>query len=392
MSSSDFDNIALYSFANVSTKLKCPPLPYFGNSRSVADFIKLNRIGEGTYGVVYRAKDTAEDNAIVALKRIRMEKDKEGLPICSMREINILRSLDHMNIVKLRDVVVGRPLEYVFLVMEYCEHDLANLMENMTTAFTEAQIKCLLLQLMTGVHYLHCNFIIHRDLKLSNLLLKNDGTLKIADFGLARNNGLPKQALTPVVVTLWYRCPELLLGSRFHTSAVDIWAAGCIMAELLLCKPIMPGNSEIHQMQLIIELLGSPNEKIWPSYVDLPFAEKFTFKHQPYNNIKQKFPWLSSVGILLLNNMFTFDPCKRITALDALNSAYFKEKPLPVNKSMIPSFPEHRNFKEVWDETEGGRGGKKYRDAAGGESSKKRGNTKVTDDLIERMKTKIKKK
>jgi len=201
-SSSDFDNIALYSFANVSTKLKCPPLPYFGNSRSVADFIKLNRIGEGTYGVVYRAKDTAEDNAIVALKRIRMEKDKEGLPICSMREINILRSLDHMNIVKLRDVVVGRPLEYVFLVMEYCEHDLANLMENMTTAFTEAQIKCLLLQLMTGVHYLHCNFIIHRDLKLSNLLLKNDGTLKIADFGLARNNGLPKQALTPVVVPM----------------------------------------------------------------------------------------------------------------------------------------------------------------------------------------------
>ena len=178
MMSNDFENITLYSFNEIQKAVKCPKFPYFGNSRSVADFIKLNRIGEGTYGVVYRARDTLDDT-VVALKRIRMEKDKEGLPICSLREINILLNLQHKNIVELNDVVVGRPLEYVFLVMEYCEHDLAGLLDNMSTAFTEAHIKCLLLQLLEGVRYLHINFIIHRDLKLSNLLLKNDGTLKI---------------------------------------------------------------------------------------------------------------------------------------------------------------------------------------------------------------------
>lgn len=384
--SNDFDKISLYSFKDTSKPIKLPKLPYFGHSRSVADFIKLNRVGEGTYGVVYRAKDT-EDDSIVALKRIRMEKDKEGLPICSLREINLLLSLQHRNIVVLHSVAVGRPLEYVFLVMEYCEHDLASLVDNMTTPFTEAHIKCLLLQLLEGVHYLHQNFVIHRDLKLSNLLLKHNGTLKIADFGLARRNGKPDQALTPVVVTLWYRCPELLLGSRIHTSAIDIWAVACVMAELLLYQPIMPGKSEIQQMQLIIDLLGSPNEKIWPAYVDLPLAKKFSFKHQPYNNIKQKFLWLSSSGISLLNNMFMFDPSKRISAIDCLNCSYFKDKPLPVNKSIIPTFPEHRNFKKVWDDKDNEHNKKSSKDFG-----KKRKSAKVTDELIQRMKTKIKKK
>ena len=178
---SDYNEaVTLYSFKDPKNSCKCHKLPFFGNCRSVAEFQKLNRVGEGTYGVVYRAKDTISGD-IVALKRVRMEKDKEGLPISSLREISLLLQLKNENIVKLKEVVVGRPLEYVFLVMEYCEQDLASLLDNMTTPFTEAQIKCLLIQLLQGVRYLHDNFIIHRDIKVSNLLLTNQGTLKIGE-------------------------------------------------------------------------------------------------------------------------------------------------------------------------------------------------------------------
>ena len=173
------EKVTLYSFKEPDKQSNCPKLPFLGCARSVADFEKLNRIGEGTYGVVFRARDT-HSKEIVALKRVRTEKDK-GLPISSLREINLLLKISHRNIVKLKEVAVGRPLEYsrTFLVMEYCEHDLASLLDNMKTPFTEAQIKCLSLQLLEGVKFLHQLYIIHRDIKVSNLLLKNDGTLKI---------------------------------------------------------------------------------------------------------------------------------------------------------------------------------------------------------------------
>ena len=152
-----------------------------GNCRSVAEFQKLNRVGEGTYGVVYRAKDTV-NGEIVALKRVRMEKEKDGVPISSLREVNLLLQLNHKNIVKLMEVVAGRQLDNIFLVMEYCEQDLASLLDNMPTPFTEAQVKCIMLQLLRGVKYLHQQFIIHRDLKVSNLLLNDKGILKIGEY------------------------------------------------------------------------------------------------------------------------------------------------------------------------------------------------------------------
>ena len=149
---------------------------------------------------------------------------------------------------------------------------------------------------------------------------------------------------------------------------------------------LLLGKSEIHQIQLIIDLLGSPNEKIWPSYVDLPGAKNFTFKHQPYNNLKQLFPWLSPSGILLMNNMFMFDPDKRISAEECLNSSYFRENPLPVDKELMPTFPEHRNFKDAWKDSPE-RQKSKTVEMAGG----KRKNTKITDKLIEHLKGKKKK-
>jgi cyclin-dependent kinase 10 len=185
-----------------------------------------------------------------------------------------------------------------------------------------------MIQLFNGLQYLHKNFIVHRDLKVSNLLLTDKGQLKIADFGLARKYDIPAKPMTPRVVTLWYRAPELLLQSRYHTTAIDMWAAGCILGELLLHKPLLPGRSEIHQMGLIIDLLGTPNDTIWPGYSKLPVLESFTLKKQPYNNVKHTFTWVSPAGIRLLNFLFMYDPQKRGTADECLQSSYFKEPPL----------------------------------------------------------------
>ncbi|XP_065057555.1 cyclin-dependent kinase 10-like [Rhopilema esculentum] len=346
MASDASDGIRLHSFQDVNNFTKIPQEAILGNSRSVAEFEKLNRIGEGTYGVVYRARDTVSGE-IVALKKVRMDKEKDGLPISSLREINLLLQISDVNVVKLFEIAVGRKLDNVFLVMEYCHQDLASLLDNMTTPFSESQIKCLMLQLLKGVEHLHFRYIIHRDLKVSNLLLTNKGILKIADFGLARKFGYPSKQMTPVVVTLWYRAPELLLGSRIQTPAIDMWAVGCIFGELLSHKPLLPGKSELNQLQLIIDLLGTPNDKIWPGFSELPGPKNFTFKHQPYNNLRHKFTWLSDPGITLLQQMFTYDPKRRIPAKTSMKSSYFKEKPLPVDPGLMPTFPEHRNFKEL---------------------------------------------
>lgn len=134
--------------------------------------------------------------------------------------------------------------------------------------------------------------------------------------------------MTPHVVTLWYRAPELLLACSSHTTSIDMWAVGCILGELLGHKPLLPGTTEVSQLELIIDLLGTPSEAIWPEFSKLPAIKNFTLKHQPYNNLKQRFPWLSAAGLRLLNFLFMYDPKKRATAEECLSSSYFKEPPL----------------------------------------------------------------
>lgn len=324
--------------------LSIPQDCILGNCRSVSEFEKLNRIGEGTYGIVYRARDR-QSNEIVALKKIRMNKEREGLPICSVREISLLMKLKHDNIVQLTDVVVGNDLDSMFLVMKYCEQDLASLIDHMKKPFTESQVKCIMVQLLDGVQYLHQHYIVHRDLKVSNLLLTDKGCVKIADFGLARNYGIPPKPLTPTVVTLWYRAPEVLFGVKEYSTAIDVWSAGCIFGELLNHKPLIPGKSEANQVELIVNLLGIPNDRIWPGFSKLPLVKSMNLPTQPYNNLRHKFYWLADSGIQLLNSFLTYNPAERITASRARKSSYFREKPLPAEPEMMPTFPQHRNEK-----------------------------------------------
>uniref|UniRef100_A0A8C5EFQ3 cyclin-dependent kinase n=1 Tax=Gouania willdenowi TaxID=441366 RepID=A0A8C5EFQ3_GOUWI len=314
-------------------------LPALQGCRSVEEFQCLNRIEEGTYGVVYRAKDKKTDE-IVALKRLKMEKEKEGFPITSLREINTILKAQHPNIVTVREIVVGSNMDKIYIVMNYVEHDLKSLMETMKQPFLPGEVKTLMIQLLRGVRHLHDNWILHRDLKTSNLLLSHKGILKIGDFGLAREYGSPLKPYTPVVVTLWYRSPELLLGAKEYSTAVDMWSVGCIFGELLTQKPLFPGKSEIDQINKVFKDLGSPSEKIWPGYSELPAVKKMTFTEYPYNNLRKRFgALLSDQGFDLMNKFLTYCPSKRILSDEGLKHEYYRESPLPIDPSMFPTWP-----------------------------------------------------
>ncbi|XVE54519.1 hypothetical protein DITRI_Ditri03aG0088300 [Diplodiscus trichospermus] len=287
--------------------------------RSVFEYEKLNKISEGTYGIVYRAKDK-KTGEIVALKKVkilnRRDSEEYGFPLTSLREINILASFHHPSIVKVKEVVVDDH-DSVYMVMEYMEHDFKGLMESMKRPFSTSDVKCLMLQLLEGVKYLHDNWVLHRDLKTSNLLLNNQGELKICDFGMARQYGSPLKPYTTKVVTQWYRAPELLLGAKKYSTAVDMWSVGCIMAELLAKEPLFKGTSEIDQLRKIFDTLGTPSEKIWPGFSELPGA-KANYSKQLYNLLRRKFPVasftgstvLSDAGFDLLNRLLAYDPEK----------------------------------------------------------------------------------
>jgi cyclin-dependent kinase 12/13 len=274
-------------------------------SRQVDLYEKVDQVGEGTFGKVYKAKYKAfasrnnVDNVnikseFVALKKILMDNEKEGFPITAIREIMILKRLQHKNIINLLEIVTSKPSEKnkfrgnVYLVFEYMEHDLSGITEN-KIVFTVAIIKCILHQILTGVEYLHRNNIIHRDIKGANILINNKGEVKIADFGLARmhnpNPNITKQ-YTNRVVTLWYRSPELLLGSTNYGPAIDMWSVGCLFSELLSGVPPFRGNKENDQIEKIFEKCGSPTEDIWPGVTNLKYYNSLAPRTHYQNTLK----------------------------------------------------------------------------------------------------------
>ena len=309
--------------------------------RHRSNFETLNHIEEGSYGWVSRAKDIATSQ-VVALKKVKMDYNQDGFPITALREIAILQKARHPNIVDLKEVLSGDSSEECVLVMEFLEHDLKTLQEAMHDPFVASEVKTLLRQLTSGIAFLHDNYIMHRDLKTSNILLNNRGQLKLADFGMARYIPPPSAPLTQLVVTLWYRAPELLLGTPNYGTEVDMWSVGCILGELLLKSPILPGTNEVDQLSRIFSLCGLPEEKSWPGFWRLPNAPSLKLPREQRNKQafdRARFPFLSSAGVDLLSSLLSLNPDDRPTAKEVLEHDYFREQPKPKPSEMFPTFP-----------------------------------------------------
>jgi len=229
--------------------------------------------------------------------------------------------------------------------MDFLEHDLKTLLEDMAEPFLPSETKTLMLQIVSATEYLHSNWILHRDLKTSNLLMNNRGEIKIADFGMARYTADPPPKLTQLVVTLWYRAPELLLGTENYGSAIDIWSIGCIFAELLTRDPLFQGKNEVDQLSKIFNLLGTPTTTSWPGFRSLPNAKALhpilyaSNISAPRALPTSKFPYLTSSGLKLLSELLSLNPADRPSAAETLAHPYFREDPRPKAKEMFPTFP-----------------------------------------------------
>ncbi|XP_052206272.1 probable serine/threonine-protein kinase At1g09600 [Diospyros lotus] len=328
--------------------------------RKADSFEKLDKIGQGTYSSVYRARDL-ETGKIVALKKVRfVNMDPDSVRFMA-REILILRRLDHPNVMKLEGLVTSRMSGNLYLVFEYMEHDLAGLVVSPLVKFSEPQIKCYMQQLLRGLEHCHSRGVLHRDIKGSNLLIDNKGNLKIGDFGLAtffRSNA--KQPLTSRVVTLWYRPPELLLGATDYGASVDLWSAGCILAELYAGKPIMPGRTEVEQLHKIFKLCGSPSDVYWQKS-KLPHATIFKPQHPYKRCVAETFKDFPSSVLALLDVLLAVEPESRGSASSALQSEFFTTKPLPCEPSSLPKYPPSKEFNAKLRDDEA----RRQREAAG---------------------------
>ncbi|GFP79680.1 probable serine/threonine-protein kinase at1g09600 [Phtheirospermum japonicum] len=311
--------------------------------RKADSFEKLDKIGQGTYSNVYRARDL-DEGKIVALKKVRFDNLEPESVRFMAREIHILRRLDHPNVIKLEGLVTSRMSCSLYLVFEYMEHDLAGLASHPGLKFTEPQVKCYVQQLLLGLNHCHSHGVLHRDIKGSNLLIDNNGILKIADFGLASFYDPNQiQPLTSRVVTLWYRPPELLLGATYYGVAVDLWSTGCIVAELYAGKPIMPGRTEVEQLHKIFKLCGSPSEEYWRKS-KLPHATIFK-PQQPYKRrVSETFKEFPAPALALIEILLSIDPTDRGSAASALESEFFTARPHPCDPSSLPKYPPSKEF------------------------------------------------
>lgn len=291
-------------------------------------------VGSGTYGKVFKALHVYT-RRLSALKRIRMEGERDGFPVTAVREIKLLQSLKHVNIVNLQEVMVEK--NDCFMVFEYMSHDLTGLLNHPTFKLDAAQKKHLAKQLMEGLDYLHRRGVLHRDIKAANILVSSEGVLKLADFGLARFYAKRHQLdYTNRVITIWYRSPELLLGETQYTAAVDVWSAACVMVEIFTRHALFPGDGgEISQLEKIYDVLGTPNRADWPGLVDMPWFELLRPGYKRPNVFVEKYKdKVTPAAFELLEAMLRFDPAKRPTAAEVLEFAYFTSEDPPPRQAV----------------------------------------------------------
>ncbi|XP_062263502.1 cyclin-dependent kinase 12 isoform X1 [Platichthys flesus] len=322
--------------------------------RCVDKFDIIGIIGEGTYGQVYKAKDKVTGE-LVALKKVRLDNEKEGFPITAIREIKILRQLKHRSVVNMKEIVTDKQdaLDFkkdkgaFYLVFEYMDHDLMGLLESGLVQFSHEHVRSFMRQLMEGLDYCHKNNFLHRDIKCSNILLNNRGQIKLADFGLARlYSSEESRPYTNKVITLWYRPPELLLGEERYSPAIDVWSCGCILGELFTKKPIFQANQELLQLELISRLCGSPSPAVWPDVIKLPLFNTMKPKKQYRRRLREEFAFLPSSALELLDRMLTLDPARRCSAETALISDFLCN--VEPSRMPPPDLPHHQDCHELW--------------------------------------------
>ncbi|XP_059090198.1 cyclin-dependent kinase 18-like isoform X2 [Tigriopus californicus] len=282
-------------------------------------YTKLDKLGEGTYATVFKGKSRLTDN-LVALKEIRLEHE-EGAPCTAIREVSLLKDLKHNNIVTLHDIVHTE--KSLTLVFEYLERDLKQYMDDCQGILAMNNVKIFLYQLIRGLAYCHSRRILHRDLKPQNLLINDMGELKLADFGLARAKSVPTKTYSNEVVTLWYRPPDVLLGSTEYSTPIDMWGVGCIFSEMASGRPLFPGSTVEDELHLIFKVIGSPCEDTWPGISLSEELNHYHFPQYPAEPLVKRVPRLEQEGIDLASKFLLYEAKKRISAQDAMKHRYF---------------------------------------------------------------------
>ncbi|KAI0344076.1 Pkinase-domain-containing protein [Trametopsis cervina] len=306
------------------------------------NYVQLEKLGEGTYATVYKGRSRTT-NEIVALKEIHLDAE-EGTPSTAIREISLMKELKHVNIVRLYDVIHTETK--LVLIFEYCERDLKKYMDahGDRGALEPNTVRSFMYQLLKGTAFCHENRVLHRDLKPQNLLINRKGELKLGDFGLARAFGVPVNTFSNEVVTLWYRAPDVLLGSRTYSTSIDVWSCGCIFSEMISGVPLFRGRDNQDQLLHIMRIIGTPSEavirKITSEAGDTTAVQK-QFPRYPKIPFSQILPKASPQALDLLERLLQFDPHKRISAAEALNHPYFTAQgqlpyPMPAPGSMAP--------------------------------------------------------
>ncbi|MFS7970886.1 putative protein-serine/threonine kinase CMGC-CDK-CRK7-CDK9 family [Helianthus anomalus] len=306
-------------------------------------FERLEKIGQGSYSSVYKARHV-KSGRFFALKKVRFQNLKPDSVKFMAREITILRTFNHPNIMKLEGLITSALSCKIYFVFEYMEHDLSGLLSCPDIKFSESQIKCYMKQLLNGIEHCHSLGVLHRDIKTANILVNNEGILKIGDFGLAKFHGPDcREPLTGHVVTLWYRPPELLLGCTNYGTYVDLWSVGCVFAELCFGRPILKGRTEVEQLHKILKLCGTPPDEYW-NKSKLPLATMFKPHHAYQSSLRETCKQLPETAVDLIHTLLSVEPCERGTATSALKSEYFHTKPYVCDPASLPKYPPNKEI------------------------------------------------